>query len=361
MKRSLIILSLVLLVASPFFTGCASHKIRVSSYADPEGILMAQLIIRMLDENGFDAVDAGANDAARQALEEGKIDIYPEYTASYLAEDTANPKSGVVWMKPAPADSKWAIVIPERLSQAKNIRDMSDFAAYVNAKENTKLICSPDFVSDNTALPNFEGAYGFTLESDQLVIVPTYNFVYMWTQAASTDNDINAAMAYTTGGKPEEYNLVLLQDDKGSQPEFHPAPLVRKEIYDKYAAQLNRILTPLFASLDDETLRDLESQSGLSAKEATAEVARNYLIENGYFRYNELQMVQEAMDAMMADNGLSSVTPPPEATSDMAAFPNKQFPLYSGSMRWPYLTWRFTEGSYTCDSSGVVTQVSTGW
>jgi osmoprotectant transport system substrate-binding protein len=362
MKGVLIILSLWLIIASSALTACGGQKIRVGSYPDPEGMLMAQLIIQMLSENGFDAIDAGTIDTPHQALQQGKIDVYPEYTVYYLAEDTANPKNGVVWLKPAPADSKWAIVIPERLSEAENIRNMSDFAAYVNSKKgNVKLITSPDFIADKYALPNFEHAYGFTLESDQLVIVPSYNFVYMWTQAASTDNDINAAIAYTTGGKPEEYNLVLLKDDKGSQPEFNPAPLIRKEVYNKYAEQLNRSLTPLFASLDDNTLRELNSKSGLVGKQATAEVARNYLIENGYFKYNELQMVQQAMDEMMADSGLNSVSPHPGATTDMSAFPDKEHALYRENVRWPYLTWRITRGSYTCNSNGLVTQMSTGW
>jgi len=363
MKRLFIILSLISLLATSFFTGCGGQKIRVGSYLDPEGMLMAQLILQMLAENGFGVIDAGAAENPHRELEDGKFDIYPEYTSSqYEAGDTANPNSGVVWLKPGPADSKWAIVVDENLSRAANINNMSDFAAYVNSKKGpVKLLSSPDFIADKTALPAFEQAYGFVLEPDQLVVIPNFNFVYMWTQVASPDNDINAAMAYTTGGNPEEYKVVLLDDDKGSQAEFHPSPIVRKEIYGKYAEQFNRILTPLFAALDDNTLRMLESQSGLSGKQTTAEVARNYLAENGYFKYNELQMVQKAMDEMMAKNGLTSVTAYPGATSDMSAFPDKEHALYSQNMLWPYMTWRMTTGTYTCDSRGIVTQVSTGW
>jgi len=361
MKRILILLCLGLIIASSFFSGCGGNKIRIGSWMDPEGILMAQMIEQILSENGFDVIDVGSYDDVRKELEDGRIDIFPEYSGYFLAEDTDNQKSSVL-LKPAPADSQWAIVIPKRLSEAENIKNMSGFAAYVNSdKGRIKLVCSPDFITDEYALKTFEQIYGFTLESDQLVIIPSYNFVYMWTQAASTDNDINAAIAYTTGGKPEEYNLILLEDDKEAQPEFHPAPLVRKEIYDKYADQLNRILTPLFASLDDETLRELNSQIGLLGKQATSEVARKYLIENGYFKYNELQMVQKAMDEMMNNNNLNSVTPHSEATSDMSAFPNKQYALYSKNREWPYITWRITRGTYSCDSNGLVTQHTTGW
>ena len=361
MKRALILLVLSFVLASSLLTGCGSQKIRVGSFMDPEGILMAQLIIQMLHKNGFDVIDVGSYEDVRKELKDGRLDIYPDYTGYFLGGDSDILKYSVS-LKPAPSDSKWAIVIPERLSRTENIKNMSDFAAYINSKKGAiKLICSPDFISDKYALPIFEQTYGFTLEPDHLVIVPSYNFVYMWTQVSSPDNDINASIAYTTSGNPEDYNLVRLEDDRKAEPEFHPAPIVRKEMYGKSTERLNRILTPLFASLTDETLRELESQSGLVGKQSTAEVARKYLMENGYFDYNELQMVQQAMDEMMANNRLNSVIPRSEATSDMSAFPDKEHALYSQDVGKAYFTWRITSGAYTCDSSGQVTQVSTGW
>jgi glycine betaine/choline ABC-type transport system substrate-binding protein len=384
-KRILILVSLVCMLGSSFLTGCGSPKIRVGSFPDPEGMLMAQLIILALNEHGFDVIDAGPFESARDELDKGKIDIFPYYSGYYQALVNENQDTGNnVLMKPGPADSQLAIVITERLSEDENIKNMSDFAAYVNRndpqKDRIKLICSPDFLSDQYALDSFERRYQFKLEQDQLVIAPSYNFAYMWEQVQRPDNDINAASAYTTGGKPRDYGLVLLQDDKYKyendklppnqrQPAFHPAPYVRREIYDMYADGLNRILTPIFASLDDATLRDLNSQTG-SFKGATAisEVARKYLMKNGYFKYNELQMVQLAMEEMRNAGGVVSAHP--DATSDMKSFPGPgnglywvagDKPGYAGNLSYPPLTWPKTTGSYTCDEKGIVTQVTTGW
>ncbi len=365
MKRIFILFSLGFLLAAAFFTGCGKPQIRVSSWPDSEGTLIAQMMVIMLNENGFNAIDmlsANTTQGVHNALQEGSIDIYPEYTPFYVEEDIGNPNSKIVWLKPAPANSKWAIVVSKNLSESANIKNLSDFTAYVNSnKGRIKLICSSDFITDKYALPLFEQAYGFTLSSDQLVIVPSNNHVYMGQQVASADNEINATMAYTTDGYLDAYDLVLLQDDKSSQPDFHPAPLVRKEVYDKYGVQLNRILTPLFDSLNDQVLRNLNAQIGLTGKQATVEVARKFLVENGYFRYSERQTVQKAMDEMMKTKGLKSVTPHPGATSDMSAFPSTQEALFSQNQNWPYMTWRTTRGTYSCDSSGMVTQESTGW
>jgi prepilin-type N-terminal cleavage/methylation domain-containing protein len=68
----------------------------------------------------------------------------------------------------------------------------------------------------------------------------------------------------------------------------------------------------------------------------------------------ELTTVQTAMDTMMAKNHLTSVTAT-TATSDMSAFPTGH-PLYPD-----YLRTATTQGTYSCSSTGLVTQVSTGY
>ena len=64
--------------------------------------------------------------------------------------------------------------------------------------------------------------------------------------------------------------------------------------------------------------------------------------------------VQTAVDVMMARNSLSTVTAT-SATSDMSAFP-------TGNALYPnYLRTATTVGTYSCASTGNVTQVTTGY
>ena len=68
----------------------------------------------------------------------------------------------------------------------------------------------------------------------------------------------------------------------------------------------------------------------------------------------ELVAVQTAMDTMMAKNSLTSVTAT-SATSNMSAFP-------SGNALYPsYLRTGTTKGTYSCSSTGLVTQATTGY
>jgi type IV pilus assembly protein PilA len=63
--------------------------------------------------------------------------------------------------------------------------------------------------------------------------------------------------------------------------------------------------------------------------------------------------VQTAMDTMIAKSGLATVTSVTSAVNDMSSFPDAANPLYPN-----YLRSAATTGTYTCDSTGKVTQVS---
>lgn len=68
----------------------------------------------------------------------------------------------------------------------------------------------------------------------------------------------------------------------------------------------------------------------------------------------ELVTVQTAMDTMMAKTAQTSVTAT-AATSNMSSFP-------TGNALYPtYLRTATTKGTYSCDSTGLVTQASTGY
>ena len=68
----------------------------------------------------------------------------------------------------------------------------------------------------------------------------------------------------------------------------------------------------------------------------------------------ELVTVQTAMDTMMAKNSLTSVTAT-SATANMSAFP-------TGNALYPdYLRTATTKGTYSCSTTGLVTQVTKGY
>ncbi|MFA5309627.1 MAG: prepilin-type N-terminal cleavage/methylation domain-containing protein [Dehalococcoidales bacterium] len=68
----------------------------------------------------------------------------------------------------------------------------------------------------------------------------------------------------------------------------------------------------------------------------------------------ELVTVQTAVDILMAKTHITSVTAT-AATANMSGFPSSN-PLYPDYLRTPV-----TKGTYSCTTTGLVTQVSTGY
>jgi len=70
----------------------------------------------------------------------------------------------------------------------------------------------------------------------------------------------------------------------------------------------------------------------------------------------ELVTLQTAMDTMMVKERQTTVTAVTTATSTMTSFPDGTYPLCPN-----YLRTVTTKGTYTCSSTGLITQASTGY
>ncbi|MDY6911758.1 MAG: ABC transporter substrate-binding protein [Chloroflexota bacterium] len=275
----------------------------VGSKVDTEGALLASVMILMLEDNGFEAVDesqTGPTAIVREALESGEIDMYPEYTGNGAfffdeadSEVWKDAQAGyervkeldeenfdIVWLQPAPANNTWAIAIPKDLAGAENLESLDDFAAYVNAGGEVKLIGSEEFITSPAALPSFQESYGFALTADQLVSISGGNTVLTEKAAAEGTDGVNAAMAYGTDGQLAALGLVVLSDPNGAQPVYEPAPRVRGEIMEKYP-EIANILNPVFQSLSMETLQTLNAKIAVEGQLAM-DVAREYLVSSEF-------------------------------------------------------------------------------
>ena len=278
--------------------------IRVGSKIDGEGALLGQIILQTLKANGFTVADktrTGATKVVRQALIDGQIDVYPEYTANgplgfhsdvktdplvlqsakltYERAKSLDASIGIVWLQPSPANNTWAVAIPKTLADSSGMKSLTDLAAYVNKGGTFKIVGSQEFFTSDVAFPAFEKAYGFKLKPDQKIALATGDTAVTEKAAAQGSQGANAAMAYGTDGTISALSLVVLEDPKGAQPIYQPAPTVRQDIATKYP-ELATILDPVFAKLDFATLQDLNKQVGVDGK-APKDVAATWLKAQG--------------------------------------------------------------------------------
>lgn len=277
----------------------------IGSKIDVEGPILGQMMIQMLEAEGFTVEDktrTGTTDVVRNALIAGEIDGYPEYTANALtgfyADQEIDPAilkdaqltyekaaeldlegENIVWLAPAPANNTWAVAIPAALADAEGIATLEDWAAYINSGGVVKVVGSQEFFDRPDAMPGFEKAYGFTLAADQKVTLATGDTAVTEKAAAEGTDGANAAMAYGTDGTIAALSLVVLDDPLGVQPIYQPAPIFRGEIIEMYP-EIEGILEPVFALLDKETLQALNAQVTIDGMDA-AVVVSEWLAENG--------------------------------------------------------------------------------
>jgi osmoprotectant transport system substrate-binding protein len=305
------ILFLLILGASVVFVGCgdkekkAATPVVVASKIDTEGALLGQMIVKLLEANGIkveDKTEFGPTGVVRKAIAGGEIDIYPEYTGNgqffFSSDEPEIWKSAsagfekvkeldyaankVVWLTPAPANNTWAIAVRQDLATREGLTSLEDFADFVNRGGEIKIACSEEFASSPAALPAFEAAYGFKLEKDQLLILAGGNTAQTEKAAAEQTDGVNFAMAYGTDGSIAAFNLSVLEDTKGVQPVYEPAPIIRETILEAYP-DIESILKTVFLSLDLVKLQTLNGKIVVEGQDAGA-VAEEYLKVNGFLK-----------------------------------------------------------------------------
>ncbi len=300
LKNSIAALSLCLLALSP-----AMADVVVSSKIDTEGSVLGNMILLTLEANGIktqDRIQLGATPVVRKAITAGEIDIYPEYTgnAGFFFNKADDPvwkdaakgfetakkldydANKIVWLDPAPANNTWAIALRRDVTDANKLKTLSDFGKWVSGGGQVKLAASAEFVNSDAALPSFQKTYGFTMKPEQLIVLSGGDTAATIKAAAEKTSGANAAMVYGTDGGIAPSGLVVLEDDKGVQPVYAPAPIIRETVL-KENPKIADILKPVFASLDLTTLQKLNARVQVGGEAAKA-VATDYLKSKGFIQ-----------------------------------------------------------------------------
>lgn len=297
------VLSSVFVVVAGLAIAQTPPPVRVASKIDTEGSLLGNMIILMLEAKGIkteNKLQLGTTKIVRSAIIAGEIDIYPEYTgngAFFFADEKdpvwKNAKAGyervkaldlekhdIVWLQPAPANNTWAIAVRKDVATANHLESLADLGKWISAGGRFKLAASAEFIERSDALPAFESAYGFRLRQDQLLTLAGGDTAATIKAAAEGTSGVNAAMAYGTDGALAALGLVIMEDPKGIQPIYAPAPIVRADVLKRYPA-IGDALAPVFRSLDTQTLQTLNAKIAIEGRNAK-QVAATYLKAKGF-------------------------------------------------------------------------------
>ena len=284
--------------------GPARAAVVVSSKLSSESAMIGEMIRLLLNAHGVPTVDRmtlGATPVVRRALLAGEVDLYVEYTgnAGLFFNDPGNPAwkdlrkgyelgarldytaNRIVWLTPAEASNAWALAVRRDVAAAEHLSTMSDFARWVAGGGKVMLACSAEFANAGT-LRSLERTYGFTLRSDQMIVLAGGETSATITAAAARTNGINTAMVYGTDGGIAAASLVVLEDDRHDQPVYAPVPTMREAALREYP-QVAAIVKPLMESFSRDTLQRLNARVQVNGESAES-VAQDYLRTQGFLK-----------------------------------------------------------------------------
>lgn len=275
-------------------------KVVVASKIDTEGALLGNLILIAIERAGVPVesrLQLGPTKIVRTALLAGEVDLYPEYTGNgaFFFNRETDPAwkqaqsafdsvkrldreaNNLVWLDRAPANNSWLVAVRGDLARKERLATMEDFAGLARRGGAIRLAGSAEFVESSAALPSFERAYDFKLPREQIIVLPGGDTSVTESAAAQGVSGVNAAMAYGTDGALAALDLTVMEDTKGAQIVYEPAPVVRAEILQRYPA-IGPALSKVFATLSLKRLQALNAQIAVEGRPAH-DVAKAYLDE----------------------------------------------------------------------------------
>ncbi|HEY4724698.1 MAG TPA: ABC transporter substrate-binding protein [Actinomycetota bacterium] len=264
--------------------------IRLASFDFPESELLAQLYGQALGQHGFpveQVVQLGAREVVVPALEQGKIDMVPEYQGSALnflndrdrvatadqaltharLEQAFAPR-GVSVLAYAPAQDRNGFVVSGDLARRHGLEKLSDLTPMARR---LSFGGPPECAQRPLCLEGLEDVY--KLRFARFEPMPSRDV----TAAALGTGEIDVGMIDTTDPnllKPGT-DLVQLADDKRLQPADNVVPVVRREVVDAYGPPLVRLVNAVSAKLSTADLTSLNRQ--VADGQPAAQVATAWL------------------------------------------------------------------------------------
>jgi len=295
MKKIFIFLVALSFLAVPL-NGFAGGPVNVASKGFTEQVILGKIMVALLKDRGIpvkDRTSLGGTNVCREALKQGQIDVYMEYTGTawltffkkkemvrdpmglFEKVKAVDAKNGLVWLKPAKFNNTYSIVMSAEKADQMGIKTLSDWAVW--SKKNPgkmSLASNAEFYSRADGFKGMMEFYGLTFGKE----IPDANVKKMETplcKKAVRDNQVLSGMAFATDGEIKDYNQTVLTDDKNYFPIYNPAPVVRKAVLDQYP-NIKFILGEIGPSLDTATMTRLNYRVNVNGEKPEA-VAKSWL------------------------------------------------------------------------------------
>jgi osmoprotectant transport system permease protein len=252
------------------------------------GEILAQLVESRTDVSVARKFGLGGTMVCFNALKNGEIDLYPEYTGTGLTailkrEVVTDPDEvyrivsdefermyDLIWLQPFGFNNTYALAMRSDQARQLNLTNISDLSG-------RELDLTPGFTQEflerPDGYPGLSKRYDLRFAREPRGMDPGLMYV------ALKEGDVDIICAFATDGRIPAFNLQVLKDDKHYFPPYYAAPLVRKEALAR-VPELGSVLNELSGLIDDRKMAAMNYQVDEEGK-SPEDVASDFLSNAG--------------------------------------------------------------------------------
>lgn len=269
-----------------------AQTIKIGSKNFTEQFVVAELYAGALEAAGFKVdrkINLGATLVAQEALKNGAIDIYPEYTGTGLLAvlkmdnvKESDPekvyqivKAGyekqfnLTWLKPSNVNNGNAMVVrPETAAQYK-LKTLSDLG---RVADKLTIGMGSEFADRYDGLPGLKAVYGINFKEARQFAALRLRY------EALSQKQVDVSNGFSTDWQIAANKFAALDDDKHLFPPYYLAPVVRMDIANN--PKIVAILDKVDGLIDNPTMQELNRQVEVDKKEPR-KVAAEFLKAKG--------------------------------------------------------------------------------
>jgi osmoprotectant transport system substrate-binding protein len=275
---------------SPPPTAAAPDRdvIVVGAFNFPESRVLAELYAQALAGAGFpvEVLPLGSREILEPALEQGFVDLVPEYTGSalnflerrsdaadsdaertYLRLETAFADRGVTLAAGSPAENQNAFVVRRETAQTLGLETVSDLADVAGELTLGGPPECPERPACGVGLrERYDVSFGRFIGLTHARHVA----------AALAAGEVDVGLLFTTDPVLADHDLVALIDDRGLQPAEQVVPVIRDATLARFGAELLAVVDRVSRALSTAELAALNHE--MVAEDAAPDaIAREWL------------------------------------------------------------------------------------
>lgn len=271
-----------------------AKTISIGSAGFAESEIIAEIYAQALEANGYTVkrtMQIGQRDAYIGSLEDGSIDLVPEYSGNLLQFYNAKSEAkssdevfdalvdavpdGFEVLDQAPAEDKDSYNVTKEFSDKYKVTSLADLA-----KVDTKIIVggNPELAERPYGPKGLTDVYG--VAAGNITFTPISDSGGPLTSDALIDGTINVADIFSTTPSIAENGFVTLDDPENLILPQNVIPLISS---DAATDEVAEILNKVSAELTTEDLIDLNTRNQGDEKASPAALAKDWLAEKALF------------------------------------------------------------------------------